>query len=73
MDRHELGNFAKRENVPSGPASLFHYSDPMFDLGYVLVGTNKVDHRATWHGFNRGLERCEFTVNMYRRDVETIL
>jgi hypothetical protein len=73
MDHHELGDCVKRETVSSGPASLFHYPDPMFDLGYVLVGTHQVDHGSTWNGFNQGLERCEFTVIMYRRDVETRL
>jgi hypothetical protein len=73
MEFHELGDCVKQEAVPGGPASLFHYPDPTFDLGYVQVGTNQVDHGATWHGFNQGLERCKFTVCMYRCDVETTL
>jgi hypothetical protein len=40
---------------------------------YVLVGTCQVDHRATWNGFNQGLERREFTIGMHRRDMETTL
>jgi hypothetical protein len=73
VDRHELGYCLKQKTVPSGPTTLFHYPDTTFHLGYVLVGTYQVDHRATWHGFNQGLERCEFTGGMYRRDVETTL
>jgi hypothetical protein len=73
MDRHELGVCVRRETVPSGPASLFHYPDPMFDLGFVIIGTHQVDHRTTWHGFSQGLERCKFTVKMYHSDVETML
>jgi hypothetical protein len=63
----------KREIVPSDPASLFHHPDPMFDLGYVLVGTRQVDHGVTWQRFDQGLERCEFTVSRYHSDVETTL
>jgi hypothetical protein len=73
MDRHELGDCVKWETVLSGPASLFHHPDPTFDLGYVLVGTHQVDHGATLHRFDQGIERCEFTVSMYHRDVETTL
>jgi hypothetical protein len=73
MDRHELGDSLEWETVPSGPVSLFHYPDPTFDLRYLLVGTFQVDHRATWNGFNQGLERREFTVGMHRRDMETKL
>jgi hypothetical protein len=73
MDRYELGDCVKRETVPSDPASLLHYPEPTFDLGYVLIGTRQVDHRATLHGFNQGLERCEFTISMYRLVVETAL
>jgi hypothetical protein len=73
MDRHELVDCVKRKTVPIATASIFHYPDPAFDLGYVLVGTCQVDHRATWHGFNQGIERCEFTIGMYCRDVVTTL
>jgi homogentisate 1,2-dioxygenase len=61
MDLRELGDCVKRVPVSSGPASLFHHPDPTFDLRYVLVGTYQ------------GLERCEFVVSVYRRDVETTL
>jgi hypothetical protein len=47
MDRHELEDCVKWETVPSGPASLFHYPDMTFDIGYVLVGTLQVDHGAS--------------------------
>jgi hypothetical protein len=57
----------------SFPASLFHYPDPTLDPRYVLVGTCQIDHMATWNGFNQGLERCEFTIGMYCRDMETTL
>jgi hypothetical protein len=73
MDHHQLGDCVNQEAVLSGPTLLFHYPDPTFNLVYVLVGTHQVDHGDTWHGFNQGLERCEFTIIMYRRDVETKL
>jgi hypothetical protein len=73
MDRHKLWDCVKREAVSSCSASLLHYPDPMFDLGYVLVGTHQVDHGATCHILDQGLERCEFPVSMHRRDVETML
>jgi hypothetical protein len=72
MDFHELGDCVKQDTVSSGPASLFHYPNRTLDLSYVLVGTLQVDHGATWNGFNQDLERCKFTVSMYRRYAETM-
>jgi hypothetical protein len=73
MDRHELVDCVKREAVQSGSASLFHYPDPTFDLVYVLVGTHQFDYGSNWHGFDQGLKICEFTVSIYRSDVENTL
>jgi hypothetical protein len=73
MDRHELGDCVKREAVSSCSASLLHYPNSTFDLGYVLIGTCQIDHGATWNRFDQGIERCKFTSSMHRRDVETML
>jgi hypothetical protein len=59
--------------VPGCPTSLLHYPNSPFDLGYVLFGTCQIDHGATCHRLNQGLERREFTVGVDRIDVETTL
>jgi hypothetical protein len=73
MDHHELEDSLERETMPSGPASIFHYPYPTFDLRYVLVGTCQVDHRDTLNGFTQGRERRKFTVGMHRHDMENTL
>jgi hypothetical protein len=73
VDRHELGNCFKWEDVPGCLTSFLHYPNSPFDLGYVLVGTCQFDHGATWHRLNPGLERRAFAVGMHRIDVKTTL
>jgi hypothetical protein len=73
VDRHELGNYFKWEAVPGCPISFLHYPNYPFDLGYVLVGTCQIDHGATWHILNQGLQRRESAVGVHRLDVETTL
>jgi hypothetical protein len=70
---HELGNSFKWEAVPSCPTSLLHYPNSPFDFGYVLIGTCQIDHGATWHRLNQGLEGRDFSVSVHRLDVETTL
>jgi hypothetical protein len=73
VDRHELGNYFMWEAVPSCPTSLLHYPNSYFYLGYVLIGTCQIDHGATLHRLNQGLERRKSTVGVHRLDVETTL
>jgi hypothetical protein len=37
----------------------------------VFIGTFQIDHGATWHILNQGLERSEFAIGVHRPDVET--
>jgi hypothetical protein len=73
VDHHELGNCFKWEAVPGCPTSILHYPNSPFDIGYVLVGTCQIDHGATWHRLNQGLERQKIVVGVHRLDVKTTL
>jgi hypothetical protein len=39
----------------------------------VLIGTCQIDHGATWHIINQGLERRELAIGVHRLDVETMV
>jgi hypothetical protein len=73
VDRHELENCFKWEAVPGCPTSFLHYPNSPLDLGYVRIGTCQIDHEATWHRLNQGLERRKLAVGVHGLDVETTL